>query len=241
MRVVVIGSKPNSYVPDGDVFLFCNGAVALSRTQRGAHANIHVASGGLFRDLNVVDATRENSQAHKRGMARQKEMFDVSVDQTYIVRPKGHWIDPEYQYRYKTKQIIFLSQYERDEIVKEMTGLRIPINNHVFSKGYLISLLNYKLRRIPDVPHQYKPSTGIFAILFALKKFKAEKLVISGIGVSGNAYEYRNHSQIVDVSRSIRGHLPADIVLLKQISKKYSNVYSTDEELCMCSGIKVWG
>jgi hypothetical protein len=245
-RVVVLGAKPNAVIPPGDA-IFCANAAALTdpAAVRAFPYRTVVASGPVVaKGLKphgeglALDELRAQCVCAFDGeeaiifIDRFSRWFSILQGELVNAGPKG-------------RAVHFLSTAERRSLVCEFIDF-YPLVDRRYLRQPVLSILSDSVRlagrrlqwllgnQTHDVPPKFRPSTGILALLLAIKRHGgAAQYILSGIGL-GNRDVYDFGGRIFDVRRAGRAelakHVLADVIVLEQLAGRF-NIGTTEHEL----------
>lgn len=236
-KIVVIGSKPNAVIPDGDTIYCANASIA--------YYGDHIAR---FRHVvNLVIPVVVDCQA-KRTIPGEQEFYRKRCEMMLKTRPTQliilsdsgeavRVIDSLRKVGYDVP-IMSINNHDRRKLVAKVSGFDDPILTADFF--YLPKKLKVKyarfaadiiLKRLFDQTRKcnpiFRPSTGIISLLYAIDKHGPEcNYVVAGIGL-------KNRNDFIQGNLSgnpIPHHVFADHKILRKIASKYK-ITSTEPEL----------
>lgn len=236
-RVVILGSKPDADIPDGDILYCANGSIGFYADQvRRFPKVISVLNPDLLhpkgRQEGVLDREANEQQYRMILESRPDRMIltrTSSLDMAKRELSKGGFSAP----------VSALSIYERRMLVGQISGCYDPIVTSDFfalpSKmkiRYAGSLASTFLKRLldrkKDCGSAFRPSTGILALVLAIDENGEDaEYIICGIGLRKRA-EYLNGTTFR--KRALPAHLFADVKVLSQLVRRYS-LFTTEPEL----------
>lgn len=236
-RVVIVGSKPNADIPDGDALYCANGAIGYyAESVKRFRRTVSVLNPDLIHPKKRRDgASRKdfyqrqweaivNSRPDKMILTRTTSISLL----TGILKEAGFSVP-----------VSGISAYERRMLVGRISGCYDPILTGDFFRlpvdlkvRYAGSLASTYLKRIinkrKDCGSTFRPSTGVLSVVCAIDEYGHDaEYIISGIGVEnrGDYCDGKNMRQ-----RDLRPHVFADIKILRHLARRYS-MYTTEPEL----------
>jgi hypothetical protein len=175
-KITIMGSKPDSRLPDSHVAYFVNGSVILF-------------DGSIPVDMEVIHFVNGNSIRNFERIGRYQE----------IGAPVGRLISDIDRYKntrfvlYNTEgndsvellidlgvpseNIRIILRDERDDLLHRLTGYRMPLgiidawkelSTYEFTKLCYSGIYKRNILRGKDYSPYFRPSSGIFAVLFAI-------------------------------------------------------------------------
>ena len=222
--VLVIGSKPNSVLPN---FFIKNLYTANGAAERGNiyKKKFHQAN------LNCLVGNRE----FKKNINVKKRVIN-SIPQRIIVRgtninlPDNLKKDCKLEYIPFYKQLKFQSKFFKGGIATIFFG-------ELIKEKQFWDKIKYFLKKLKKFEFQ-GVSTGFYSILKAIDENPNSKILITGIGMAGGKQYYHNYKY---ERTNYQGRARVDRFLIKKLKKKFlQNIYTTDEELFNNGNIKLW-
>jgi hypothetical protein len=245
-RVVIMGSKPHSIVPSGDIIYCANAAaltdpVAVSKFPR----RTVVASGQV-----VARGINSNSLAQTFDEVRAQSVCNFDGQEAVIFLNEG-----DYRFRLLNDELIrigppsrtirFIDARGHRALVGRFVGAYPLLDRRFFKQPVRVILLDsikiaicslswiWGSRRL-DVSAKYRPSTGILALLLAIRDHGIQtQYILSGIGL-GNRDAHILDGKPFEVKRAPRRDLPlhvvADIIVLQRLAKRF-DIRTTEVEL----------
>ncbi len=223
-KVLVLGSKPNSYLPHTEVnkIYTANGAAEKADYFRKNYSN---------NTLTCICGAAEfarNEHVSKRIINSKPERLIIRSGQISM---------PEELKKYT--QLNFIAGYDQWKF--QSSFFRYKYLNLFF--GEFLHQTNY-LDKIVHVLKSFKNkglwgvSTGFYAILLALHENPESKIIISGIGMSGGKQFYKSERSNFYVYDS---RARVDRYLVNKLLDKYKNrLISLDDELVKIAKIDKW-
>jgi hypothetical protein len=241
-RVVVIGSKPNAVIPDGDAIYCANVSIVYYADQVARFSQIV----NVITPMAIVDQKPENSSGVQECYtARWEAMLTARRAQLLILESSkaNRMIDGLRKAGYDAP-ITTISAQERRKLVARVSGCDDPIVTSDFfrlppklQRQYAGSAISIMLKRIFDQNKTcnpvFRPSTGIISLLYAIDQHGADcEYVVAGIGMHDRCiYIHTDRSSVKRSSRaSIPQHVFADRKVLRTISSRY-RITTTEPEL----------
>lgn len=241
-RIVVIGSKPNAIIPDGDAIYCANVSIVYYAEQIVRFSQIV----NVITPLAIVDQKPRNSSGEQECYtARWEAMLTASRAQLLILEScnANRMIDGLRRAGYDAP-ISLISDQERRKLVARVSGFDDPILSADFFRllpklqsRYAGSAISITLKRIFDQSKTcnpvFRPSTGIISLLYAIDQHGADcEYVVAGIGMNNRSvYIHTERSSAQRFSgTSIPQHVFADRKVLRAISSRF-NITSTEPEL----------
>jgi len=211
--VVVIGSKPNSTLPDiNPVRVYtANSAASLSSKYAGAE-KICIAGGNEIKKENVFNAVY--SAQPKRLVLRGggdsvRNVFNDLVIQLEILEWKL-----QFQYQKKFFSAFYIWFYD------------FTLMTNLSPKKCLAYLLKFQKK-----PRPQGVSTGMFAILRALDENPYSTIIVCGIGLMGGGH-------FDGIGKMSQGRGLVDFKLFKLLSAKHKErILTTDDDFSRLGGV----
>lgn len=239
-RVVIIGSKPDAIIPEGDVAYFANTSLSLY------HENIkyfnHIIVIIIKPALNYLQNNRQKENPHRDFNLRTWDILCKVPDKMVIISDKEitKTVKTLENNNYKG-QITHLTKYDRRKLIGKVSGCYDPIITKDFRTlpmniqiECIKSIITSGLKRIisnkSNVHCVLRPSTGIFSLIHAINEYgMTAEYVISGIGLRkrGTYAEGKNEDKN---KQNPFSHIFADQKVLEELVKKYS-ISTTEKEL----------
>lgn len=234
---MIIGSKPDARIPDGDVIYCANSAIGYYAENVGRFQKvisvlnpdiIHPkkrAAGSETREFYERQwSTVVNSHPHKMVLLRTTSLAML----TDSLRDAGF-----------EAPVYGLSRVERRMLVGKISGCYDPIITKDFFRlptkiktRYIGSLTTTFLKRLidrsKDCGAYFRPSTGVISLVFAIDEHgENAEYVIAGIGM-------KNRELYHDGKNPKHGYLPhhvfADKKILSRLTEQY-RIFTTEPEL----------
>jgi hypothetical protein len=223
-NVLVLGSKPDSNLPDEKVnkIYTANGAAERASYFRKRYSQ---------NTLTCIVGAREfarNEHVSRRITEARPENFVI----------RSGIIDLPLKLKNYTK-LIFLSNEEQWNFQsKFFKNKKITLFlSETFHQLGFVNKISHILRFIKN-KNIWGVSTGFYAILLALEENPNSKIIISGIGMKGGKQFYKSErsNHFVYDSRA-----RVDRFLVKRLLKKYKDrLYTLDADLAEIAGISLW-
>ena len=222
--VLVIGSKPNSILPN---FFIKNLYTANGAAERGhiykkkfRESNLNCLVGDLEFEKNINVKKRVINSIPQR----------IIVRGTNINLPDNLKKDCKLEYIPFYKQLIFQSKFFNGGIITILFG-------ELIKEIQFWDKIKYFLKKLKKFEFQ-GTSTGFYGILKAIDENPNSKILITGIGMAGGKQYYHNYNY---ERTNYQGRARVDRFLIKRLKKKFlQNIYTTDEELFNYGNIKLW-
>ena len=220
--ILVLGSKPNSIIPNIEVnYVYAaNGAAEIAENYKKNFKNTKIVS--------VVTAAE-----FERNYEVQKRVINSKPD--ILVSRFGKINIDKYNFEEKI-DYNNLSNLEQFKIQSKF--FKNGIFDLIFNESFYEERFFYKFHHIYKSFRQNRfvgVSTGFFSVLYALLVHKEQKVIISGIGMSGGGHYYNQKSDRY-TKRSI-----VDRKLVLKLKKYYKNrLITTDKELSINGNIQLW-
>jgi len=226
-RIIVLGSKPNAVIPDGDTIYCANASIAYYADQMGCFKHV----------VNLVTPAAINTET-TRHHNRWEMMSKTRPSRLVILGDVDRRIDALRKSGYQAV-ITMIDEREQRKLVTRVSGCDDPIFTAYFfhlpqklKVRYAGSAASIILKRIVDQTKTchaiFRPSTGIITLLYAIDEKEAEcEYVITGIGLK-NRKDYMLAKRSSE--DSIPHHVFADSKILRTISSRYC-ITTTEPEL----------
>lgn len=222
--VLVIGSKPNSVLPN---FFIKNLYTANGAAERGyiykkkfRESNLNCLVGDLEFEKNINVKKRVINSIPQR----------IIVRGTNINLPNNLKKECKLEYIPFYKQLKFQSKFFNGGIVTILFG-------ELIKEIQFWDKIKYFLKKLKKFEFQ-GASTGFYGILKAIDENPNSKILITGIGMAGGKQYYHNYNY---ERTNYQGRARVDRFLIKRLKKKFlQNIYTTDEELFNYGNIRLW-
>lgn len=246
-KIVILGSKPKAVLPQGEKIYCANAAFISNEDAVDRFADrVVVASGAVLGNGLTPDANNHEVYKQKLDAVRDAGMSRMILFASPYSVGMTARVQAYLQADERNPDISVISVMERIELVKSVAHSKYPLIDDAFSsQPFLIRLhdrrenwrcfLNWKFgdgRR--DVSPKYRPSTGILALLQAIREngHNAE-YVLAGIGTQD-----RNIAKVKTFTATLQGtlagdlpqHVHADLMVLKKLVGRYA-LSTTEKEL----------
>lgn len=240
-RVVIIGSKPDADIPNGDIIYCANTSLSLYSESIKKFDNIVVVI--LNTALNHLQKNRDDNNQHRDFNVRTWNMItsvpeklviisEKSIEKTINALTKGGY----------TGKIHHITKYDRRMLTGKISGCRDPIITKDFwglSKNMQIECIKSLIKAVlfkriiskkADVNCVLRPSTGIHSIIYAISEQGVNaEYVISGIDLK-NRGVYSDGKNEEKSKQNPFSHIFADQKALKKLVKKH-NIFTIEHEL----------
>jgi hypothetical protein len=245
-RIVVLGAKPHAVVPPGDAIYCANAAALTNPAAVAAFAHRSVVASGAVVARALSGGVAEGSLDHLRARSiltfeGQEALFfidDSSPRLPVLHQELAKCGPPE-------RRVQFLDSAFHKALVREFAGSHILADRRFLQQPVMTMLRDatriglHELKwvagvRQPELPSKVRPSTGILALLLAIRAHGPDaQYVLSGVGL-GNRDIYNFGGDTFEVKRRQRRALPrhvvADNIVLGRLAKHF-NVCTTEPEL----------
>lgn len=242
MRVGIVGSGPD---PDLEnlgacqTIVFANGAVSYAPRSRGSR-RIWMLSTSLLLGRSV-----DNLQRKKR-----ESIVGVAVDMVVVtsVLPPAAIAGLLAQYSVSYRELMVLKPRDRAKMTKRIGGRGLAVKS-LMQTGYVPGLSRYVAKRLSplksfglavvpaqdrDLPHQLRPSTGVFSIVWSLWKRPSREHFVTGISVDTAEYQVND----LRIMAGSRGHMPTDLFVLQRIARGPYRVFTSSQSLAALTGLQ---
>lgn len=249
-RIVIIGSKPEAEIPDGDIAYCSNTSLSLYHEHINKFNRIIVVV--IKPVLNYLQNNRQEENPYRDFNLRTWNILSRVPEKIVIISDKDikNTVTALQENGFKG-QIKHETKYDRRQLIGKVSGCHDPI----ITKDFLTLPANIKiecinsiiksgLKRIiskkSDVNCVLRPSTGIFSLIYAIHENGLEaEYIISGIGIKkrGSYAEGKNEDKS---KQNVFSHIFADQKVLKELAKSY-RISTTEESLMhIISEFKRW-
>ena len=218
--ILIIGSKPDSKLPDLNVetFYTANGAAQRASEYKKKYPRsnfISIVSGLEF--IKKIEVQKRVLDA--------KPSFLISRSDKIELSKYNFSKSMKFLYFSNLNQYLFQCQFFKlgvwDLLISEFKYEK------TVRKKFLLFLKTIKNLRFNGV------STGFFAILYALKNHPNSKIIITGIGMKGGGHFYNIDTKYSENRSNV------DRALIKNIKEKYKErLFTIDSELARLTSIK---
>ncbi len=174
--IAIMGSKPDSMLPDSHITYFVNGSVTLFSDSIPPDMEvIHFVNGNSIRNYERIGRYQKSGApvgtlisdmeryAHTRFVLYNTENNNSVSILTDLGVPRGN--------------IRVIPRRERDQILRQITGYRMPLgiidawkelSTYEFSRLCFSGIFKRNILQRKDYSPYFRPSSGIFAVLFAI-------------------------------------------------------------------------
>lgn len=236
-RVVVLGSKPNAMIPDGDALYCANTSIGYYADQLHRFSSVvNIVSGGIL-DFKKRQEGYPDRDFHKK---KWDVVSGANPDRLIVAKPKENQnVTDELRKAGFKAPIILMTAYERRVMIGQISGchdpivtrdvLSLPIQQQLACiKSIGSTLIKRMHNRNADCRAGFRPSTGVFALVHAIFENGMDtEYILSGIGLEKRGEYYGRNFAEVDVLES---HVSADKKVLDELVKKYK-IFTTEPEL----------
>jgi len=243
--IIILGSKPYVKIPAGDIIYSANGATFINKitpqdfTKHINVAHVYALSKGLEQKSSQALHSLKLKEVHDNKFERLV-LFQSSRDNGKTNKLKKYLENTHHE------EIEVITFCEQRKIVREIGKRGYPIINKYFfyklpSKkirdGIRIikALISWRYGRgYIDVGTNYRPSTGILALLIAIKENgPTAQYILCGVGIK-NRNQFLIDNQILlnnpHNKNAATQHSYADQILLKSLSTRF-NLQTVEKEL----------
>ncbi len=245
VRIVVLGTKPNAVIPDGDAIYCANAAIGFYKNEVARYTYVvNVASTLVlnkhFENRRQIDVDLYHDKWTAVSNASPQKL--VLVDAAGQPELSGQLVAKLRESGYNAA-IEILSLAKRTRLVRSVAGMPYPIvTRELFSQALqtqledIVHLCKYWLQQVDgDVKGKFRPSTGIMALLYAIDCHGSDaEYVLAGIGVQERQLHQHNHallhSEKIHRTHVLAPHIEADIAVLRSLGSRY-RVATTEPEL----------
>lgn len=239
-KIVIIGSKPDAEIPEGDIAYFTNTSLSLYHEHIKQFNRIIVVI--IKPVLNYLQNNRQKENPYRDFNSRTWDILSKVPDKMVIISDKEteKTVKALQDNGYKGK-INHLTTYDRRKLIEKVSGCRDPIVTQDFwtlpaniQIKCINSMVKSGFKRIvskkSDVYCVLRPSTGIFSIVHAIHEIGTEaEYVISGIGLKKRGV-YSDGKNEEKSKQNPFSHIFADQKVLKELAQKH-NIFTTEHEL----------
>jgi hypothetical protein len=219
-RILVVGSGSAAPISGDWDEVFCSNS-SLSRISYKKNI-IHICSENMFMSNHEIKI-KEN--INKKSFFLRKKVLEDSETKELIIC-KSSFTDT-YLYEsidennYQANKVAFFTIKDRNRVIFRILGLTIWLKAWFEMESPKPKLWRFvaSLVRGGNVPHNLKPSTGVFALIYAIYVHKKRaKYYIDGISINRECSFYGK-----DKFKNIKndGHMPFDRHALNTIKNKY--------------------
>ncbi len=226
--IAIVGSKPDSVMPDCDIIYFVNGSIILFQDQLGNGKEIfNVINGNSIRNYDRIERYQASgapvgtliSNMHKFKYSRFVLYNTEENDSVNILLDLG--IQP--------KNIRVITRGERDTILKKITGYNMPLGTlnalrelslYEFARLTYAGILKRNVYKKKDFSPYLRPSTGMFAVLFAIDEYGFDyRYEISGISFERRD-TYKVNKKVVQTDMENKINLQWHIIPDRKVVRK---------------------
>ena len=239
-KVVILGSKPDAIIPEGDTIYCANASLSL-----------YPSEAQKFNDIIVVGINPLFKSMHKnRTMGHEERDFNIRSWNMLVRCPVKIVIVGDntteatiqkLMHDGFTGKIEHLTKPERRALTGEVSGCYDPIITSDFWSLPLSYKIEYNNSIITTITKRtfglkasancmLRPSTGIFSLAYAIKKHASSaEYVVSGIGIT-NRGVYSGRKNKNRDKKHPYSHIFADQKVLKELAKSY-RISTTEQSL----------
>lgn len=235
-KIVIVGSKPNATIPEGDIYYCANSAASFyeSSIKKGAQIIIIVAASELIR-------SRRKSKEKEKWLS---EKFDriVNAKSDEIVLLGNEFFPnamPKVK-KYYNGEIKELKFNEINKILKKLINNRFPVLTvkHIFPLSlnsfknlykFLFEKFNMIFKKNKLSSGLFRPSTGILSLAYAIYKHgDSFDYYVSGIGLKERDLYPDGFNNTWTPKKNLNSyHVLADEKVSNLLNKKYK-IYFDD-------------
>lgn len=220
-NILVVGSGASGLIKGSWDEVFCSNSAISRITQSETAAITHVASENLF--LSQAQIAQRPQVLRDILLERARTIRDRKVEQIYICAP--HRRIPEIERHLETQNYRafrreFLDMRSRNKLVQKTLGYNVWVRSWIDAPAPKPNLHKfiYSLLRGRNVPHSLKPSTGVIALLLAVRKYgDAATFSLDGIGTDRSLTYYPT----THFNGDAMAHLPFDYYALTIIAARF--------------------
>lgn len=247
-RIVILGSKPDASFVDAAEVWCANAAIGFYREEvRRYPVAVNVASAVILRK-NLLDAAAQGGLYAKKWQAvvaarpSRLVLFEAPSDPSCAVEVREALRAAGY-----AAPVDICPIPDRIRLVRDIAGIRYP----VVTRAFFRQPIGVQLRDVDrlarfgwkswagagneDVPGKYRPSTGILALLLAIRQHGRDaEYVVAGIGIGERWAQQGDGKVLVGKTATMHGgltpHVHADVVVLRALARRY-DLRTTEPEL----------
>ncbi len=229
--VAIMGSKPDSILPDSDRIYFVNGSVILYRDQISDDSRIvNVLNGNGIRNYERIELYQE-SGAPIGTLISDMDKYNGTRFILYNTE-ENESVNILLDLGVKPENIRVIGRAERDEILKRYTGYRMPLGAfgawrelslYEFARLCYAGIIKRNIYYKKDFSPYLRPSSGIFAVLFAIDENGFDsRYEIAGISFQRrDTYKVNNKVVRTDMVNKInlQWHIIPDKKVIRKLQK----------------------
>lgn len=247
-RIVILGSKPNASFVDAAEVWCANAAIGFYREEvRRYPVSVNVASAVILRK-NLLDAAAHGGLYAKKWQAvvaaqpSRLVLFAAPADASCVAEVQAALRVAGY-----AAPVDICPVPDRIRLVREIAGLRYPVVTRAFFRQPIAVQLRdaERIARFgwkswagagdEDAPGKYRPSTGILALLLAIRQHGGDaEYVVAGIGLGERWAQQGDGKVLVGKTATTHGgltpHVHADVAVLRALARRYA-LSTTEPEL----------
>lgn len=236
-RIVIIGSKPNANIPDGDVIYCANGAIGYyAESVKRFGKVISVLNPDLIHPKKRIheSSTKEFYERQWLAIVRSQPDKVILLRNRSLLMLTGALREAGFE-----APVLGLSRVERRMLVGKISGcydpvitkdvFQLPVDKQIRYSGSLCTtFLKRIIDRKKDCGAYFRPSTGVISLIFAIDEYGNDaEYIIAGIGIKNRAqYQDGNNPAQNDIPH----HVYADKHILRRLAERY-RLYTTEQEL----------
>ncbi len=231
MAVVVLGSKPNPIIPQTfNSIIYVNGSIyyQLNISTAGSMQDYHIMTTAMFGD--------DRTAFHECGNKKVNKAIVSGAD----LRKIDYYKDMLNKINYTYKEIQFISKQERAQMINKVIGKKQNLiialkNNNINFRNKASNVLQIIISTGRENKN-FKPSTGVFSLLYALfYEIGEPPYYLCGVGAEKDGHAYGPGLKYNT------SHVFYDINILKTLaSNSYyqNNIIVSDPKMSTLSGLK---
>ena len=241
-RVVVIGSKPNALIPDGEAIYCANVSIVYYAEEVARFSRIV----NIITPKAIDDQTPQKSAEGGDSLTRRWERALTAMQAKLIILRSSNaepMIDSLRKAGYDAP-ITIIEDQERRKLVARVSGCDDPILTSDFfylptklKARYAGSVISISLKRLFDQGKTcnpvFRPSTGIISLLVAIDEHGPDcEYVVAGIGMKNRSvYIHTERSSAQGASTpTLPHHVFVDRKILRRLASRY-RITTTEPEL----------
>ena len=239
-KVVILGSKPDAIIPEGDIIYCANASLSL-----------YPKKARKFNDIIVVGINPLFKSMHKnRNMEHEEKDFNIQSWNMLVRYPakivivgdkKTETTIQELMHDGFSGRIDHMTKPERRKLIGKVSGCYDPIITNDFWSIPLSYKLEYNNSIITTITKRtfgikasancmLRPSTGIFSLVYAIKEHgSSAEYVVSGIGITNRGVYSGRKNKDKDKKHPF-SHIFADQKVLKELAKSH-RISTTEQSL----------
>ena len=215
--LLILGSKPDPVLPPRSSYdhLACANASGFLVAKRGLPVPAYT----------VMSAILTHRESGKQSL---RVLSGLQTDTLYFLPRSEKKRNPLKTAIYHLKTLHMKPFYFKWKLWSLAYKYKTFVNkSHSYYEKLVKELCDYN-EKILELSQQKRPSTGIFALVIGIAQQRYDRFIMSGFSFE-LTHAYAINPEIHESGTTVSKHADTDIILLCYLSKKYGNIYTTEE------------